>query len=120
MSAPDLAAPRHRADVSAWAQAEAVASHLFWMLDQVHPVDAKAEPREALLRRWHTAQGAAAAARDRLGVGPVSEARLAQLRAEATIAGFDVNAVIAKGREIIAAREPEDDVIELDPGPEAT
>ncbi len=103
---PDLAAPRHRVDVSRWAEAEALAAHYFWGLDQRHPLDENAEPRESLRRAWQASVGVAERARDRLGVGPVSEARLAQLRSEAALAGFDVQAAIAAGRKIVEARAP--------------
>jgi hypothetical protein len=96
---PDLTA--YPWAVTAWARAEAVAAILFFTIGRRHLLD---DPESNLFVQWQVAEKLAIRQRGALGLDPVAHARLVRERAEATIAGFDVEQVIATGREIIDAQ----------------
>jgi hypothetical protein len=105
--APDLAAPRFRFALSAWARCEARAALLGWWLDRRGVVDEDGEARERLLRELRAEERRAREERRVLGLDPSGYVRLVRERAEATLAGFDLEAAIVAGREVIDAAEVE-------------
>jgi len=87
-----------------WATAETIAALIVRRLDDIGVIDETGEVRERLNRERRAEERRAAEEARALGLDPVSLARLARDRAEAALSGFDVEAAIAKGREVIDAR----------------
>jgi hypothetical protein len=94
---PDLADPVWRFAVSSWARAETLAALLFASIDEV-------DASTSTLKEWRAVERRAAEERRNLGLDPSAAARLMRDRADAQTAGFDLQAAIAKGREVIDAR----------------
>jgi hypothetical protein len=109
VDAPDLAAPRYRHAVSAWARAETRCALLTFWADQREIVDPEdgAEPRSRLLKELRSAESEAARMRSALGLDPTSHARLVLERAEARLAEWDISEVVAAGRSVIEAKASE-------------
>jgi hypothetical protein len=100
---PDLG--RFPEAVHAWARAEARCL-LFSEYLAEHPPWSDDGQKVA---SWvHRVEAQAARMRERLGLDPRSEAEIVKERASATVAGFDLDAVIARGREVIDARDLDD------------
>jgi len=102
---PDLAA--HPEALASWGDAEARAALLRSHLDAVGMLDETNAPRESLLRQLDRFERRAAAARERLGLDPRSEAELALLRAKALREGqllpqVNLDALVEQGRELLA------------------
>lgn len=91
--APWLAEPKYAATVRAWARAEAQAELLTAWLDQhgLHDDDGRLRPAEAAL---HRAETRAANARTRLGLDPLSRARLGRSAQEQGPSIFDYFAAL--------------------------
>jgi hypothetical protein len=112
---PDLAHDRYRLSVAALARAETLVALLVRRLDEVDVVGQDGEPRERLLRELRSTERRASEERRNLGLDPMAHSKLVRERAEATLAGFDLDAAIAKGREVLDARplrtldSPDDD-----------
>jgi hypothetical protein len=79
-----------------------------WNTESTEASDATptvAGPSWTVLLSWATrVEASAQRMRERLGLDPKAEAELARERADATHATFDLEAVLAKGREVIASR----------------
>jgi len=103
---PDLAGDRYRLSVAALARAETLVALLVRRLDEVDVVDEHGDVRERLLRELRSAERRASEERKALGLDPVAHSKLVRERAEATLAGFDLDAAITKGREVLDARTP--------------
>jgi hypothetical protein len=103
---PDLAAPRYRLSVGALARAESLVALRVCQLDGLALDD---ESRDRVEHELRAAERRAAEERRNLGLDPASHARLVRERAEATLSGFDVDTAIAKGREVLDAREALDE-----------
>jgi hypothetical protein len=105
---PELAEPRYRFALSAWARAETRVALLELFLDVqgvVHTSgDEKGEPRHRLLTELRAEERRAAEERRNLGLDPVSHARLERERAEAIRGHVDVEAIRARGRKSLRAR----------------
>lgn len=69
------------------------------------------QPRLALLARYFSAERAAAKARDRIGLAPLSEAEIARERTEAMLAAVDLSALAARGRAALDARATTPDLV---------
>lgn len=96
---PDLR--RHPEATLAWARAEArciLAGE--WLMD--HPP--WTDEGQRLLSWTSRVEAQAQRMRERLGLDPLAEAVLARERTEATHASFDLDSLLAKGREILDAR----------------
>jgi hypothetical protein len=72
---------------------------------------ATGQPRLALLARYFSAERAAAKARDRLGLAPLSEAVIAHERAEAVKSAVDLHALAARGQAALEARATTPDLV---------
>jgi hypothetical protein len=105
---PDLAEPRYRFSIGAWARAESVVGLLVRRLDEVDVFDGDGEPR-AMLNALRTAERRAAEARRDLGLSPADHARLETQRSEAVKGAADLSALTRRGREAIEARSREED-----------
>ncbi len=91
--------------LAAWAEAEARAELLRkWIADQTL-FDDEDKPRSGVLTWLRSFEGQAESARKTLGLDPRSHAELVKVRAEATTQTFDLEAVIARGREARLAAE---------------
>ena len=101
----DLADPRYRFAVNAWARAETVAALLVRYLDSIDLVDAEGEVRDRLLSALRAAERRAAEERRNLGLDPSSHARLGRERAEAVKGAAGLEALVARGRRGIEARD---------------
>jgi hypothetical protein len=107
-SRPDLAA--YPETVHAWARAEARCLLLADWVAEHGLVDADGNT-PASLRYVAQFERLALDLRSQLGLDPRSEAELARSRVSATAAAFDLDAVRASGREVLAAR-----ALVLEPG----
>ncbi len=91
--------------LAAWAEAEARAELLRkWIADQTL-FDDEEKPRSGVLTWLRSFEGQAESARRTLGLDPRSSAELTKLRAEATGQVFDIEALMARGREARLAAE---------------
>ena len=105
VEAPDLAAPRYRFAVAAWARAETMAAILGFWIEMQHPLDDTGAPRALLLKELRAAESRAEKARNALGLDPASHVRLVRDRAEAASATWSIDAALKVGSRIIEARE---------------
>jgi hypothetical protein len=102
-----LAAPEHAATLWAWARTEARVQLVYeWLHDQGGEVDDEGDVTAAstLLTRL---ERQAESLRARLGLDPRSAADLAKARAGAVLVGFDLQAAVAAGREVLDAHARE-------------
>jgi hypothetical protein len=99
---PDLAEPRYRFSVAAWARAETIAALLTHYLDQVDVVD-DGEPRQKLLEQLRAASRHASEERAKLGLSPIDHARLEKQRAEAVAGAVDLGELMRRGDAALAA-----------------
>jgi len=102
---PDLAEPRYRFSVNAWARAETIAALLTRHLDDIDLVDEEGEVRDRLLSALRAAERRAQEERRNLGLDPVSHARLETERSEAVKGAAGIAALVARGRKEIEARK---------------
>jgi hypothetical protein len=91
--------------VASWATSEAQAALLRRRLAEVGPLDDNGEPRKGLLGWLRTFERAAAEARRPLGLDPLSEALVSRTRAEVATLAVDLEALAARGRAALEARE---------------
>ncbi len=91
--------------VTQWAEAEARAELLRrWIADK-GLFDGDDAPRSGALTWLRLFEGQAESARKTLGLDPRSHAELVRVRAEATTQTFDLEALMARGREVRLAAE---------------
>lgn len=101
---PDLA--HYPEAVAAWATAEAQATLLRRHVAEHGWLDPDTgQPREGLLRWMRQFERAAHEQRATLGLDPRSEAALLRERAAASVLTFDLEALAARGRAVLAERE---------------
>ena len=91
--------------VAAWAESEARAELLRKYITDQTLFDGKGDPRSGVLQWLRTFETQAESARRTLGLDPRSSAELTKLRAEATGQVFDIDALMASGREARLAAE---------------
>jgi len=99
---PDLKA--YPEVVAAWARAEARCLLIDGYLVQHGLVDDTGKPHP-ILAHVVRFENLAARLRERLGLDPLSDAQLARERVEATHAAVDLDALRARGRDVLEARE---------------
>lgn len=99
---PDLAG--YPEEVASWATLEAQAALMRKHFEEVGSIDPeKNEPRSSLSWLSHF-EKRAMEARQPLGLGPMSEAKLAKERATAAVLSVDLEALAQKGRATLAAQ----------------
>jgi hypothetical protein len=98
---PDLAHPRYRAEVSAWAIAEARAALALALLEQFDFDDERWERAD---KEWRGASDRAAKGRAKLGLNPRDHAALVHERASAEHSVVDLDEIRRRGREALEAR----------------
>jgi hypothetical protein len=101
---PDLAVPWLRPALRVWCQAYALSQPFALALDAGSPFKADGEVRAAYTSEWRAAARVLRECSQDLGLTPMAYARLMRERAEAAMSGFDLDAALAKGREVIDAR----------------
>jgi hypothetical protein len=97
--------------VWAWARAEARCLLLGEWIGEHGLVDADGETR-APLRYVAQFERLAVDLRGRLGLDPRSAAEIAKSQADAHLAGFDLDAAIARGREVLDAHAADDSEVD--------
>jgi hypothetical protein len=102
---PDLAS--YPEEVAAVAQQEAITALLRIEMAGGVRDRSTGEVRLSLLARYFAAERAAAKARDRVGLAPLSEAVIARERTEAIAAAVDLHALAARGQAALEARASE-------------
>ena len=98
-------------EVAAVAQQEAIVALMRIEVARGITDKATGQPRLALLARYFSAERAAAKARDRIGLAPMSEAVIARERADAIKSAVDLHALAARGRAALEARAAAPDLV---------
>lgn len=115
---PDL--QRYPPAVYAWASHESKVIVLEQWLDENGLFDAKGKPRTTVLDLVSRFARLARESRTELGLSPKAEADIAKARIDAQTATFDLDAVLARGRQVIEANGTGQGGTSLPPAPAAS